>query len=89
MHSQHTRVAPPIVLERETVSEDDLKAAGVDLQRDFPGARIEEFSRYPVLSEGGWFMVIKHQPTLRSVSRTPWGMFGPIEPLSAGLLDAF
>lgn len=71
-------IAPGVFVEREDVTEADLREAGVDLARDFPGARIEEFKRYPVLSEGGWFMVIKHQPSLRSVSRKPWRLFGPI-----------
>jgi len=41
-----------------------------------------ELSRYPVLSEGGWFQVIKCQQCLHSVARTPWRNLGPIELLS-------
>ncbi|MQA04103.1 MAG: hypothetical protein GEV07_15710 [Streptosporangiales bacterium] len=70
---------------REEVTENELRALGVDLQRDFPGSTVADFRRYPVLSEGGWFMVVKHQPTLQSVSREPWHLFGPITLVSAGL----
>jgi hypothetical protein len=79
--------APGISVERERVSTEELAALGVDLERDFPGSSAEDFRRYPVLSEGGWLLVVKHQPTLRSVSREPWDLFGPIKPLSYGLLS--
>lgn len=42
----------------------------------------DELSRYPVLSEGGWFQVVKCQACLHSVERTPWRNLGPIELLS-------
>jgi vanillate/4-hydroxybenzoate decarboxylase subunit D len=42
----------------------------------------EEVSRYPVLSEGGWFQVVKCQGCLHSLERTPWRNLGPIELLS-------
>ena len=32
--------------------------------------------RYPVLSEGGWFQVVKCQECLHSVSREPWLRLG-------------
>lgn len=80
--SDAPQVAPPVMLERDAVSIDELRAAGVDLERDFPGSTVDDFRRYPVLSEGGWFMVIKHQPTLQSVSREPWNLFGPVQPHS-------
>jgi hypothetical protein len=72
-------------VDRVAVTEEDLAGHGVDLPRDFPGATVEEFRRYPVLSEGGWHMVIKHQPTLRSVVREPWDLLGPIKLPSDGL----
>ena len=78
MAAQKLVVAPPIATERQPVSREDLQEVGVDLERDFPGATVDEFKRYPVLAEGGWFMVIKHQPTLTSVSREPWDLLGPI-----------
>jgi hypothetical protein len=34
---------------------------------------------YPVLSEGGWFRVVKCQACLHSVSRERWTRLGPIE----------
>ncbi|SDG81914.1 hypothetical protein SAMN04489810_1379 [Microbacterium pygmaeum] len=37
-----------------------------------------ELARYPVNSEGGWFMVVKCQECLHSVSREPWNRLGPI-----------
>lgn len=72
-------------VEREAVSAEELAELGVDLEQDFPGATPEEFRRYLVLSEGGWFSVIKHQSTLRSVSRTPADLLGPVRLASAGL----
>lgn len=72
-------------VERETVTEAELTELGVDLQRDFPGSTTEDFRRYPVLSEGGWYIVVKHQPSLRSVSRTAWTLLGPVFLTSAGL----
>ncbi|MQA78830.1 MAG: hypothetical protein GEV10_10200 [Streptosporangiales bacterium] len=72
-------------VEREEVTEAELRELGVDLSRDFPGSTAADFRRYPVLTEGGWFMVVKHQQTLRSVSREPWHLLGPITLLSDGL----
>lgn len=85
MRGVETRYAPGIELQREAVTAQDLQDAGVDLARDFPGSSVADFKRYPVLSEGGWYMVIKHQPTLRSVSRVPWKLLGPIPLTSDGL----
>ena len=75
-----------LMVAREPVTEQELMALGVDLGRDFPGAVLNEFRRYPVLSEGGWFMVVKHQPTLVSVSREPWKPLGPVALTSDGLV---
>jgi len=36
----------------------------------------EALRRYPVLSEGGWFMVVKCQECLHSDSREPWNRLG-------------
>ncbi|HLH70017.1 MAG TPA: hypothetical protein VKY90_13585 [Candidatus Dormibacteraeota bacterium] len=50
-----------------------------------PGCGAERLRRYPVLSEGGWFQVVKCQECLRSVSREPWSRLGPITLLVDGL----
>lgn len=71
-------------VEREAVTEDELRELGVNLA-DFPGSTPDDFKKYPVLSEGGWYQVVKHQPTLQSVSRTPWRLLGPVELTSEGL----
>lgn len=34
--------------------------------------------RYPVLSEGGWFMVVKCQACLHSQSREKWARLGHV-----------
>lgn len=34
--------------------------------------------RYPVMSEGGWFMVVKCQSCLCSASRERWHRLGPL-----------
>lgn len=80
-----SRLAPAVEQERLPVSEARLREAGVVLARDFPGATAADFREYPVLSEGGWFIVIKHQPTLTTVSRTPWKLLGPVTLLTEGL----
>ena len=79
------RRAPEVEQPRETVTEQELRAEGVDLAA-FPGSTANDFRRYPVLSEGGWFMVIKHRRTLQSVSRKPWRLLGPVPLLSEGLV---
>ncbi len=79
------RRAPGVDQPRETLTEDELRAEGVDLAA-FPGSTAADFRRYPVLSEGGWFLVIKHQRTLQSVSRKPWRLLGPVPLVSEGLV---
>ena len=74
-----------IIQQREPVTEEDLRDAGIDLAIDFPGQSLDELRKYPVLSEGGWFIVIKNQKTLESLSRRPWRLLGPIALLSEGL----
>jgi hypothetical protein len=83
--AQNPTIAPPLFVDREEVTDDELRELGVDLENDFPGSTAADFKRYPVLSEGGWFIVVKHQPTLRSVSRKEWELFGPIVLTSHGL----
>ncbi len=85
MSKSPPQVAPPLWAERVEVTEEELRELGVDLARDYPGSSAADFRRYPVLSEGGWFEVVKHQTTLRSVSRTPWNLFGPVQLTSTGL----
>jgi transposase-like protein len=43
-----------------------------------PECGASDLRRYPVLSEGGWFQVVKCQECLHSVSRAPWSRLGPI-----------
>ena len=85
MASQQPTVAPPLHVVREPITDEELRDLGVDIAKDFPGSTASDFLRYPVLSEGGWFIVVKHQPSLRSVSRLPWELFGPIRLTSHGL----
>ena len=59
---------PGIRQDRRPVTAADLIAAGIDLARDFPGQSIADLSEYPVLSEGGWFIVIKNQRTLEEIA---------------------
>jgi endogenous inhibitor of DNA gyrase (YacG/DUF329 family) len=47
-----------------------------------PSCGRSELQAYPVLSEGGWFDVVKCPNCLHSVSRTPGPKLGPIELLS-------
>jgi vanillate/4-hydroxybenzoate decarboxylase subunit D len=51
-----------------------------------PRCGVEKLRRYPVLSEGGWFMAVKCQECLHSVDRTPWNLLGPVQLTSSGLV---
>ena len=50
-----------------------------------PACGGEALARYPVLSEGGWWDVVKCQGCLTSVERRRGGLFGPISLLSEDL----
>ena len=39
----------------------------------------ERLARYPVLSEGGWFLVVKCQSCLHSQKREKWNRLGHIQ----------
>ncbi len=39
----------------------------------------EDLLRYPVLSEGGWFIVVKCQSCLHSMSREHWARLGAVQ----------
>lgn len=86
MSKTATTVAPGVHQPRTSVTETELRDLGVNLLQDFPGSAAADFKRYPVLSEGGWFLVIKHQGTLVSVSREPWKLLGPVPLTSDGLV---
>jgi vanillate/4-hydroxybenzoate decarboxylase subunit D len=43
-----------------------------------PRCGAEDLAKYPVNSEGGWFIVVKCQGCLHSVSRERWNLLGPI-----------
>ena len=61
------QTAPPVHVAREPVA-GECAACGA--------ARL---SRYPVLAENGWEMVVKCQECLTSRSREPWHRLGGIE----------
>ena len=86
MTKKTATLAPGLVQERSPVTAQQLIDAGVDLAKDFPGSTIDDFRQYPVLAEGGWYIVIKHQRTLQTVSRVPWRLLGPITLLSEELV---
>lgn len=44
-----------------------------------PECQAAELMRYPVLSFGGWFIAVKCQACLATVSREPWRRLGWIE----------
>jgi hypothetical protein len=45
----------------------------------------ERLSRYPVLSEGGWFLVVRCAGCLTCREREPWRLLGHVELLSGQL----
>jgi hypothetical protein len=44
-----------------------------------PECGVEAIERYPVLSEGGWFMVVKCSRCLHSLSRDKWHRLGNVQ----------
>jgi hypothetical protein len=73
MSQNKTTTREPVFLERDTV------------EGSCPRCGEGSLRRYPVNSEGGWFMVVKCQDCLWSVSREPWSRLGPIQLLSDSL----
>ncbi len=51
------------------------------VEGDCPECGANVLQAYPVLTEGGWFRVVKCQRCLHSVSRERWGRLGPLEVL--------
>lgn len=47
-----------------------------DVEGACPSCGSEALQRYPVLSEGGWFMATKCQDCLESVERNAWNKLG-------------
>ena len=45
----------------------------------------EQLQRYPVLSEGGWYMAVKCQACLHSESREKWRRLGHVTLLTDAL----
>lgn len=68
--------------ELSPVTHEELRDFGVDLTRHWPNLQVKDLRQYPVLSEGGWFLVIKDRKTLVEVCRRPWRLLGPVELLS-------
>lgn len=50
-----------------------------------PQCGVQALARYRVLSEGGWWNVVKCQRCLTSVSREPGPLLGPLTPLGMKL----
>lgn len=67
------------------VSIEDAAMEREDLPGECPGCGTSDLKRYPVLSEGGWFLVEKCQVCLRSVSRQPWQRLGYVTRMEVGL----
>ena len=44
-----------------------------------PSCGADDLARYPVLSTGGWFEVVKCQRCLTSVERRPWHRLGTVD----------
>ncbi len=72
--------------ERKAVTAADLLAAGVDPASPEIARSFEQLELYPVLSEGGWYLVIKNRISLEEIARRPWRLFGPVELLSSSLV---
>ena len=64
------------VTDSRRVMADELVPAKVPVQGECPECGTADLARYPVLSAGGWFEVVKCQRCLASVSRLPWHRLG-------------
>ena len=59
----------------------DGPSASLTVERDpvegtCPECGRSELCRYPVLSDGGWFVAVKCQHCLHSISREAWNRLG-------------
>ncbi|GEM31257.1 hypothetical protein NN3_22640 [Nocardia neocaledoniensis NBRC 108232] len=63
-------------------SEPTLSVARAGVPGACPRCAAESVQRYPVLSEGGWFDVVKCANCLYSLRRDPGPKLGPIELLA-------
>ena len=63
-------------------SELRLSVEREDAEGTCPECGASDLKRYPVLSEGGWWMVTKCQSCLASAHREPWNRLGSITLLS-------
>lgn len=67
-------------------TQDAITVARQQVEGECPRCGAADLRAYPVLSEGGWFQVIKCQRCLCSTSREPWELLGPVQLTSAGLV---
>jgi hypothetical protein len=63
-------------------TEPRLSVTREDVDGLCPGCGAAKLQAYPVLSEGGWFDVVKCADCLTDVRRTPGPKLGPIELLA-------
>lgn len=71
-------------------SDEPVIAPGISVERvrvdgSCPSCGAADLFGYPVLSEGGWYQVVKCQRCLTSMSREPWSLLGPVSLTSEGL----
>ena len=64
-------------------SEPFLSVDRTPVEGSCPECGAAELAAYPVMSEGGWWDVVKCQACLASVSREPGPLFGAYEPLGS------
>lgn len=62
-------------------SEPHVSVTKEDVDGECPECGARELKRYPVLSEGGWWDVVKCQSCLCSVEREPGPLLGGISML--------
>ena len=67
------------IAEQRTVPRSDVEGV-------CPECNASQLMAYPVLSDGGWWQVVKCQECLHSVSRAKWSLLGPVQLTSSGLI---
>ena len=66
----------------------EVHAVRVDVPGHCPTCNGQRLQRYRVLSEGGWWNVVKCRQCLTSLSREPGPLFGPLTEATQALIPA-
>jgi len=69
----------PLMTHYQRPAERIVPSPKVPVDTTCPNCGSREVFKYPVNSEGGWFMVVRCQGCLHQTQRSPWRLHGPVE----------